>query len=86
MPAADELPGGRWKAGVNYKPIVPAQPTDVPAGKSVMEVFWYGCGHCFARTLLQNWENRSQPVEFVRVRHVEPGQRRTRACTTRSSR
>ena len=33
MPAADELPSGRWKAGVNYKPIVPAQPTDTPAGK-----------------------------------------------------
>ncbi|MBV6418393.1 MAG: hypothetical protein CMLOHMNK_03237 [Steroidobacteraceae bacterium] len=70
MPAADELPGGRWKAGVNYKPIVPAQPTDVPAGKvEVMEVFWYGCGHCFAlEPFFANWE-KSKPdyVEFVRV-------------------
>lgn len=70
MPAADELPGGHWKAGVNYKPIVPAQPTDVPAGKvEVMEVFWYGCGHCYAlEPFMTNWE-KTKPayIEFVRM-------------------
>ena len=70
MPAADELPGGRWKAGVNYKPIVPAQPTDTPAGKvEVMEVFWYGCGHCYAlEPYMTNWE-KTKPayIEFVRM-------------------
>lgn len=70
MPAADELPGGRWKAGVNYKPIVPAQPTDAPAGKiEVLEVFWYGCGHCYAlEPYLASWE-KTKPayVEFVRM-------------------
>lgn len=70
IPAADELPGGRWKAGVNYKPIVPAQPTDVPAGKvEVMEVFWYGCGHCYAlEPFMTNWE-KTKPdyIEFVRM-------------------
>lgn len=70
IPAADELPGGRWKAGVNYKPIVPAQPTDVPAGKvEVMEVFWYGCGHCYAlEPYMTNWE-KTKPdyIEFVRM-------------------
>ncbi len=70
MPATEELPGGRWKAGVNYTPIVPAQPTDVPAGKvEVMEVFWYGCGHCFAlEPYLSSWA-KSKPdyIEFVRV-------------------
>lgn len=70
LPAADGLPGGRWKAGVNYKPIVPAQPTNVPAGKvEVIEIFWYGCGHCYAlEPYLTNWA-KSKPdyVEFVRV-------------------
>lgn len=70
LPAADDLPGGRWKAGVNYKPIVPAQPTNVPAGKvEVIEIFWYGCGHCYAlEPYLTNWA-KSKPdyVEFVRV-------------------
>lgn len=70
MPAADELPSGRWKAGVNYKPIVPAQPTDTPAGKvEVMEVFWYGCGHCYAlEPYMTNWE-KTKPayIEFVRM-------------------
>lgn len=70
IPAADELPGGRWKAGVNYKPIVPAQPTDVPAGKvEVMEVFWYGCGHCYAlEPYMTSWE-KTKPayIEFVRM-------------------
>ena len=70
MPVVGELPGGRWKAGVNYKPIVPAQPTDVPAGKvEVLEVFWYGCGHCYAlEPFMTSWE-KSKPayIEFVRV-------------------
>src|SRR6187549_2428958 len=25
MPESQQLPGGRWKAGTHYKPIVPAQ-------------------------------------------------------------
>ncbi|MGE0580743.1 MAG: thiol:disulfide interchange protein DsbA/DsbL [Steroidobacteraceae bacterium] len=70
MPAASELPGGRWKAGVNYKPIVPAQPTDVPAGKvEVIEIFWYGCGHCYTlEPYMTSWE-KTKPayIEFVRV-------------------
>jgi thiol:disulfide interchange protein DsbA len=70
LPPAVELPGGRWKAGVNYKPIVPAQPTDSPAGKvEVLEVFWYGCGHCYAlEPFFASWE-KSKPayIDFVRV-------------------
>ncbi|GMU69922.1 MAG: hypothetical protein AMXMBFR37_22540 [Steroidobacteraceae bacterium] len=70
LPPADELPGGRWKSGVNYTPIVPGQPTNVPAGKvEVLEVFWYGCGHCYAlEPFMTSWE-KSKPdyIEFVRV-------------------
>jgi thiol:disulfide interchange protein DsbA len=48
LPAQHQLPDGRWKAGVNYDPVVPAQPTAAPAGKvEVLEVFWYACPHCY---------------------------------------
>lgn len=71
LPAQDQLPGGRWQAGKNYQPIVPAQPTSVSAGKvEVVEVFWYGCSHCYALDpFLESWQKSSKPgfVEFVRV-------------------
>jgi thiol:disulfide interchange protein DsbA len=71
LPAQDQLPGGKWQAGKNYQPIVPAQPTSAPAGKvEVVEVFWYGCSHCYALDpFLENWQKSGKPgfVEFVRV-------------------
>jgi protein dithiol oxidoreductase (disulfide-forming) len=49
LPADAQLPGGRWKPGVNYEPLVPGQPTSVEPGKvEVIEVFWLGCSHCYA--------------------------------------
>ncbi|HTT03497.1 MAG TPA: thiol:disulfide interchange protein DsbA/DsbL [Steroidobacteraceae bacterium] len=70
LPPQQQLPDGRWKAGVNYDPVVPAQPTGVAQGKvEVMEVFWLGCPHCYAlEPTLIAWR-RSKPdyVEFVRV-------------------
>jgi thiol:disulfide interchange protein DsbA len=70
LPAQDRLPAGRWKVGTNYKPLVPAQPTNVTAGKvEVVEVFWYGCNHCYALDpFLETWKkNKPAYVEFVRV-------------------
>jgi thiol:disulfide interchange protein DsbA len=65
-----QLPGGKWQAGVNYDPVVPAQQTSVAAGKvEVMEVFWLACPHCYAiEPRIRNWL-KSKPgyVEFVRV-------------------
>jgi len=70
LPQEAQLPGGRWKPGVHYMPLVPAQPTNVAPGKvEVMEVFWLGCPHCYAlEPYLQKWL-KSKPgyVEFVRV-------------------
>ncbi|HET9447335.1 MAG TPA: thiol:disulfide interchange protein DsbA/DsbL [Steroidobacteraceae bacterium] len=61
----------RFKEGVNYKKVVPAQPTNVAPGKiEVVEVFWYGCGHCFQLDpAIESWKNKNkQPfMEFVRV-------------------
>jgi protein dithiol oxidoreductase (disulfide-forming) len=70
MPAEQQLPGGKWKAGVNYTPLVPAQPTHVAPGKvEVTEVFWYGCPHCNAlEPFIQSWlKNKPEYIEFVRV-------------------
>jgi protein dithiol oxidoreductase (disulfide-forming) len=36
-----------WKEGTNYFPVIPAQHTDVPAGKiEVAEIFSYACPFC----------------------------------------
>lgn len=60
-----------FKEGTNYKKVVPAQPTSVPPGKvEVVEVFWYGCAHCFQLDpTIEVWRNKGKPayVEFRRV-------------------
>jgi protein dithiol oxidoreductase (disulfide-forming) len=70
LPADQILPGGKWKAGVNYDPLVPAQPTTVGPGKvEVVEVFWLGCPHCAAlEPYIQSWlKNKPAYIDFVRV-------------------
>jgi len=70
LPADAQLPSGKWKPGVNYDPIVPAQPTNVSPGKvEVVEVFWLGCPHCYAlEPFVQAWlKNKPSYIEFVRI-------------------
>jgi thiol:disulfide interchange protein DsbA len=70
LPPQQQLPDGRWKAGVNYDPIVPSQPTSVAPGKiEVLEVFWYACPHCYALEpyLASFRQTKPDYVEFVRV-------------------
>ena len=65
-----QLPGGKWQPGVNYDPVVPAQPTSVAPGKvEVMEVFWLACPHCYAiEPHIRSWpKTKPAYVEFVRV-------------------
>ena len=63
----------RWVEGTNFKTLTPAQPTSVdPSKVEVVEVFWYGCGHCnHLDPVLEEWRKHGKPpyVEFVRV-HV----------------
>lgn len=74
LPAAvaQSAPGSstNWQEGVNYTRIVPAQPTDVPAGQvEVLEFFWYACPHCFALDpAVEQWR-KTKPayVSFARV-------------------
>lgn len=70
LPADAQLPTGRWKPGVNYNPVVPAQPTGVAPGKvEVLEVFWLGCPHCYAlEPFIQSWlKTKPDYIQFVRV-------------------
>ncbi len=70
-PAATPPTSSQFREGSNYSRLVPAQPTSVPPGKvEVVEVFWYGCGHCFALDpAIESWRGKGKPgyVEFVRV-------------------
>jgi protein dithiol oxidoreductase (disulfide-forming) len=70
LPPEQQLPGGRWKPGVNYDVISPAKPVSAPAGKiEVMEVFWLGCPHCYALepSVLAWLKSKPDYVSFVRV-------------------
>jgi len=70
LPADAQLPAGKWKPGVNFDPIVPAQPTGASPGKvEVVEVFWLGCPHCYAlEPFVQAWlKNKPNYIEFVRI-------------------
>ena len=59
-----------WKEGVNYQPVLPAQPTSVAPGQvEVIEFFWYACPSCFQlEPYVEIWD-RSKPknVVFKRV-------------------
>ena len=67
---AGQLPSGKWKAGQHYLPVVPAQGTSAqPGDVEVLEVFWFGCGHCYALDpFLENWlKTKPAYIKFVRV-------------------
>jgi thiol:disulfide interchange protein DsbA len=69
-PSAAVTALNKWQAGTNYRLVPAPQPTSVAAGKvEVNEVFWYGCGHCYALDpTLESWKTEKPPyVEFVRV-------------------
>jgi protein dithiol oxidoreductase (disulfide-forming) len=70
LPADAVLPSGKWKPGVNYDALTPAQPTNVGPGKvEVVEVFWLGCPHCYAlEPFVEAWlKNKPSYIDFVRV-------------------
>ena len=72
LPPEQQLPGGRWKPGVNYTPLVPAQPTGAAPGKvEVTEMFWLGCPHCYALEphVLAWLKTKPDYIQFTRV-HV----------------
>lgn len=71
--AAADNPGaasvGQWRAGTNYN-VVPSPQASAPRGRvEVNEVFWYGCGHCYALDpTLENWrESKAEYIDFQRT-------------------
>jgi len=70
LPAAGRLPPGKWVPGTNYTVLLPAQPSDAPPGRvEVVEMFWYGCPHCYAlEPHIVSWlETKPSYIDFVRV-------------------
>jgi thiol:disulfide interchange protein DsbA len=63
-------PASRFQEGVHYRRLSPTQPTNVPVGQvEVVEVFWYGCGACFAiDPKLEAWRAKAASyVAFERI-------------------
>lgn len=58
-----------YREGVNYIPVMPAQPVNVNPGQvEVLEFFWYGSSQCFAlEPYLDAWQ-RSLPANVVLTR------------------
>jgi len=65
--AGDSSPN--FQAGQDYVVVQPPQPTDHPGKVEVMEIFWYGCPHCYDfEPHLENWiANKPDYVAFVRL-------------------
>ena len=72
LPAQDQLPSNsKWRPGKNYQPIVPAQPTNVPAGKvEVVEVFAYWCPHCAHFNDTTFPELKTKYIDTGKVRYI----------------
>lgn len=70
LPADQALPDDRWKAGINYQPLVPPQPTNTSAGQvEVLEMFAYGCPHCASlEPYIMSWL-KTKPA-FVKFEQV----------------
>lgn len=58
-----------FKEGVDYELIVPAQPTNTGDKIEVLEMFWYGCPHCYRfEPYVERWlRKKPANVEFVRL-------------------
>lgn len=61
----------RWTEGQHFNPLPVAQPTSAaPGNVEVVEIFWYGCGHCYAlEARLESWDKKQRPayVQFNRL-------------------
>lgn len=66
LPFAAGAQQGEFTEGKDYARLEPAQPTDNPGKVEVMEVFWYGCPHCYDfEPRLTEWVDESMPEYAV---------------------
>lgn len=60
----------RYVTGIEYQEIIPAQQTQAPKGKvEVVELFWYGCPHCYRlEPELEKWlKTKPDNIDFIRM-------------------
>ena len=59
----------QWQEGTNYTVLPNPQAPGVQGKVVVNEIFWYGCGHCYALDpLLESWKvKKPDYVDFVRI-------------------
>lgn len=69
LPFAAGAQQGEFIEGKDYARLEPAQPTNHPDKVEVMEVFWYGCPHCYDfEPRLTEWVDESMPDYAVFTR------------------
>ena len=58
-----------FQEDVNFFPLLVEQPVRTGGQIEVLEIFWYGCPHCYAlEPYLKKWlKNKPEFVEFVRL-------------------
>ena len=58
-----------FKEDVNFFPLLVEQPVRTGDRIEVLEIFWYGCPHCYAlEPYLKKWlKNKPEFVEFVQL-------------------
>ncbi|MDT8427980.1 MAG: thiol:disulfide interchange protein DsbA/DsbL [Pseudomonadales bacterium] len=59
----------KYLPGTHYIVLETPQRTADPEKIEVMEIFWYGCGHCFRfQPLVENWHaNMADDIVFVQL-------------------
>lgn len=69
--AAEKAPTDwNYVEGIEYQPVIPPQQTGLEKGQvEVVELFWYGCPHCYRlEPDLKQWlKNKPKNVVFRRV-------------------
>jgi protein dithiol oxidoreductase (disulfide-forming) len=62
-------PAWAFDQGIDYKAVPEPQPTETPGKVEVLEMFWYGCPHCFhLEPALAKWlTHKPDYVAFRRV-------------------
>jgi protein dithiol oxidoreductase (disulfide-forming) len=67
--AAEGGAPSNFTEGIEYQRIVPPQPTETAPKVEVVEVFWYGCPHCFHfEPALEEWlKHKPDDVVFRRM-------------------
>lgn len=65
--ASLNVQAANWEQGVHYFELSEPQAVQTGENIEVLELFWYGCPHCYAlEPFLENWkQNKPKNAEFV---------------------